>query len=209
MTKAAIQNSSGNFATNRFLQTLLLVYAGIWIWAAIDPVSPFDWFLENILTVLVLIVLACTYRRFPLSNASYGLIFTFTVLHTIGAHYTYSQVPLGFWFKDAFELSRNHYDRLVHFSFGLLLAYPFREVVLRQVTNNRNLASLFALTLVFTYSGSYEILEWIAATFLDPEAGAAYLGTQGDEFDAQKDMALAVSGALVALGIIQVASKPD
>ena len=94
----------------------------------------------------------------------------------------------------------------VHFSFGLLLAYPFREVVLRLVTRVGLFASLFALTLVFTYSGSFEIIEWIVARVVDPEAGTAYLGTQGDEFDSQKDMALAASGALIALGLTAVFS---
>jgi len=195
-----------NIASNPLLQILLVAYAGIWIWAAINPVYRFDWFLENILTILVIIALTATYRRFPLSDVSYTLIFIFMVLHAVGAHYTYSEVPLGSWLKDTFELSRNHYDRIVHFSFGLLLAYPFKEVVWRIATNNSLLSSLFALTLVFTYSGSFEIIEWIIARIVDPKAGAAYLGTQGDEFDSQKDMALAVSGALITLGLVAVFS---
>jgi putative membrane protein len=195
-----------NFASNRLLQTLVAVYATIWIWAAINPVYRFDWFLENILTILSVIVLTASYRRFPLSDASYILIFVFMVLHAVGGHYTYSEVPLGFWLEDLFGLDRNHYDRIVHFSFGLLLAYPFREVALRLVTKVDLFASLFALTLVFTYSGSFEILEWIVARVVDPKAGAAYLGTQGDEFDSQKDMALAASGALIALGLTAVFS---
>lgn len=195
-----------NFSRNALLQLLLVAYAGIWIWAAIDPIYRFDWFLENILTILVIVVLTTTYHRFPLSDISYALIFIFMVLHTVGAHYTYSEVPLGSWLKDTFELSRNHYDRIVHFSFGLLLAYPFKEMVVRIATNNSILAALFALTLVFTYSGGFEIIEWIVARIVDPKAGAAYLGTQGDEFDSQKDMALAVSGALIALGLMALFS---
>jgi putative membrane protein len=85
-----------NFASNRLLQTLVAVYATIWIWAAINPVYRFDWFLENILTILSVIVLTASYRRFPLSDASYILIFVFMVLHAVGGHYTYSEVPLGF-----------------------------------------------------------------------------------------------------------------
>ncbi len=193
-----------NFMRNRVLQTLLIFYAGIWTWAAINPVYRFDWFLENILTILSVVVLAATYHRFPLSNVSYILIIFFMVLHTIGSHYTYAEVPLGFWVKDTFDLSRNHYDRVVHFSFGLLLAYPFREAVLRLITRHSLSASLFALTLVFTYSGGFEIIEWIVASIVDPKAGTAYLGTQGDEFDSQKDMALAASGALIALGLTAV-----
>ena len=193
-----------NFADNRLLQFLLVAYLGVWIWAAINPVYPFDWFLENILVIVVIVVLVATYRHFPLSNVSYTMIFVFTVLHTVGSHYTYAEVPIGDWVKQALDLERNHYDRVVHFSFGLLLAYPFQEVVFRVVTRKYLFASLFALTLVFTYSGGFEIVEWIVARIVDPKAGAAYLGTQGDEFDSQKDMALAVCGAVIALGIAAI-----
>lgn len=188
-----------DFARNRLLQILVVIYAGVFIWAAINPVYWFDWFLENILTVVVTILLVATYRRFPFSDLSYLLIFVFIVLHTIGSHYTYSEVPLGFWLQEIFSFSRNHYDRIVHFSFGLLIAYPFREIVLRYVTSSQLFTFIIALTLVFTYSGGFEIVEWVVAMIVDPEAGAAYLGTQGDEFDSQKDMALAASGALISL----------
>ncbi len=206
MITSASSEIRPNLTSNRLLQVLLAAYAGVWIWAAINPVYPFDWFLENILTTLSVIILAASYRRFPLSDVSYILIFIFMVLHAVGGHYTYSEVPFGFWLEDFFGLERNHYDRIVHFSFGLLLAYPFREVVLRLVIKNSLFASLFALTLVFTYSGGFEIIEWIVAQIVDPEAGAAYLGTQGDEFDSQKDMALAAGGAVIALGLTAVFS---
>lgn len=189
------------FANNPLLHILLVAFSGVWIWSAINPVYRFDWCLENILTIVAVIVLTATYKRFPLSNNSYVLIFIFIVLHTIGSHYTYSEVPIGDWFKQVFDLSRNHYDRVVHFAFGLLLVFPFREAILRLVTRKAHIASIFALALVFTYSGGFEIVEWMVARIVDPKAGAAYLGTQGDEFDSQKDMALAAVGALIALGL--------
>ncbi|MBZ0218144.1 MAG: DUF2238 domain-containing protein [Fimbriimonadaceae bacterium] len=200
-----------DFTSNRFLQTLVLAYAAVFVWAAINPVYWFDWLLENILTIVVIFVLTATYRRFPLSDASYGMIFIFMVLHAVGGHYTYSEVPLGFWLQDFFDFSRNHYDRIVHFSFGLLIVYPFREAVLRLATTDHRIASLFAFTLISAYSGSFEIIEWIVARVVDPKAGAAYLGTQGDEFDSQKDMALAASGALITLGltaVFSISAKP-
>lgn len=195
-----------DFSCNRPLQILAASYLGIWIWAAIEPVYRFDWFLENILTIPAVIILISTFRRFPLSNLSYGLIFGFATLHAIGSHYTYAETPIGFWLKEVFDHSRNHFDRIVHFSFGLLLAYPFRETVLRVVTNNARHAAIFALTLVITFSSLFEIVEWCVAIAVDPQAGAAYLGTQGDEFDAQKDMALAAVGAGIALVLIAVLS---
>ena len=194
-----------DFRNNRFLQALAVVYAGVWIWAAIKPLYRFDWFLENLLTVVAAVVLVATYRRFPLSNLSYLLIFAFMVLHAIGAHYTYSEVPVGFTVQDSLDFARNHYDRLVHFSFGLLLAYPVREVLTRTVTDNAVAATLLTLAVVFSSSASFEIIEWIIALVVNPEAGAAYLGTQGDEFDAQKDMALAALGAVIALSAVAAA----
>lgn len=199
MITTASENIRPDFARNRLLQVLVVIYAGVFVWAAIDPVYRFDWFLENILIIVFIVLMIATYRRFPISELSYILILVFLVLHAVGGHYTYSEVPLGFWLQETFDLSRNHYDRIVHFSFGLLIAYPFREFVLRYVTPSYLFASVFALTLVFTYSGGFEILEWVVAIIVDPKAGAAYLGTQGDEFDSQKDMALAASGALIAL----------
>lgn len=195
-----------NFSDNRLLHILFAIFAGVWVWAAIDPVYRFDWFLENILTIFFIGIVIATYSRFPFSQASYIQIFIFAVLHTIGGHFTYSEVPLGFWLQDMFNFSRNHYDRIVHFAFGLLLVYPFREIFLRRVSDKRFFSSLFALTLVFTVSGSFEIIEWMVAIVVDPKAGAAYLGTQGDEFDSQKDMALAFGGALIALALIALVS---
>jgi putative membrane protein len=125
-----------NFWKKRLLQGLLVWYAVFWVWMAIAPTDRRDWLLENLLVFVLVGVLAATYRVFPLSDLSYLLITIFLTLHGVGAHYTYSEVPLGWWIKDTFDLSRNHYDRIVHFSYGLLMAYPVREVFLR-VANAR------------------------------------------------------------------------
>src|SRR5262245_4975689 len=113
---------------NRLQQSLGLGYLLFWILTGIAPVDRRDWLLENFLVVVFTGLLVTTYRRFPLSDVSYVLITIFLTLHSIGAHYTYAQVPAGDWAKAAFHLTRNHYDRVVHFSFGLMLAYPAREI---------------------------------------------------------------------------------
>jgi putative membrane protein len=115
---------------NRLLQVLLGGYFLVWIVLAISPVDRQDWLLENILTLVWVTLLILTYRRFQFSDLSYLLIILFMILHAIGAHYTYSKVSLGFWLQRVMDLDRNHYDRLVHFAFGLLLAYPAYELVL-------------------------------------------------------------------------------
>jgi putative membrane protein len=187
------------FRDNRFLQALLLWLGLLWLVTAIEPFNRRDWLLENLLVFVYGALLVATWRRFAFSNLSYGLFGVFLSLHLVGAHYTYSEVPLGFWVQDALGLSRNHYDRLVHFAFGLLLAWPLRELLLRAAGVREAWSWLLTLVTVLGFSGFYEALEGIVAMVVSPELGMAYLGTQGDEWDAQKDTALAFSGALLAM----------
>ena len=128
------------------------------------------------------------------------LIFLFLCLHEVGAHYTYSETPFGDAVTNFFGWERNHYDRLVHFSFGLLLAYPFYDLCRRHVRPPLEAWNfVIAMALIAALSGLYEIIEWSAAEILAPERALAFLGTQGDVFDGQKDAALAFLGAVVAL----------
>ncbi|MGD8588532.1 MAG: DUF2238 domain-containing protein [Chromatiales bacterium] len=144
-------------------------------------------------------LLLVTYRRFRFSNLSYALFTLFLSLHMIGAHYTYAETPLGFWLQEWLGLSRNHYDRIVHFSFGLLIVYPFREILLRKSGVNSRWSYYLAVCCILAFSGFYEILEAIAAMVVSPELGTAFLGTQGDEWDAQKDSMLAFIGAIIGM----------
>lgn len=189
------------FRENRFLQGLLLWLLVLWTITAIEPFDRRDWLLENLLVFLYGGLLIATYRRFAFSDLAYGLFGIFLSLHLVGAHYTYSETPFGFWLQDALGLSRNHYDRIVHFSFGLLIGYPFRELLLRAAGVRPAWSYLMVLITVLGFSGFYEALEGIVAVVVSPELGAAYLGTQGDEWDAQKDTALAFAGAVVAMTI--------
>lgn len=170
---------------------------------------PHDWMLENVLTVFFLAGMAWSARTFPMSRVSYSLIFLFMCLHETGAHWTYAEVPYNEWTRalfgtslnDMLGLERNHFDRLVHFSYGLLLAYPIREVFLR-IADVRGLWG-YALPLDVAMSTSmiFELFEWGAAEYFGGDLGVAYLGTQGDVWDAHKDMALASIGALIAMSI--------
>jgi putative membrane protein len=181
-----------------YLWTLAIVYAAWWVLMAINPKHFDDWLLENALVVLGVALLAFTYRSFPLSRISYTCIFIFMMLHALGAHYTYAEVPYQRWFP-IFEGGRNHFDRLVHFLYGLLLAYPIREMFLR-IGNVRGFWGYFLpLDLTMSTSMLYELVEWGAAVTVGSELGQAYLGTQGDIWDAHKDMALAALGALIAM----------
>jgi putative membrane protein len=189
-----------------YLWVLVAVYAVWWVLMAINPKHFADWLLENALVVAAIGLLVFTYKRFPLSLVSYTCIFLFMMLHALGAHYTYAEVPYQQWFP-VFEGGRNHFDRLVHFLYGLLLAYPIREMFLR-IGNVRGFWGYFLpLDLTMSTSMLYELIEWWAAEFFGGELGMAYLGTQGDVWDAHKDMALASLGALIAMAVTALINR--
>ena len=175
------------------------IYAVIWVIAAIHPLNRQDWLIENLLVILAIGALVWAYRQRTLSNISYILITLFMATHAVGAHYTYAEAAPGYWMKEWFGSERNHYDRVIHFSYGLLLALPCRELVEKSGGAKQPWSSIYAASLIFGTSGFYEVMEWLVAAVVSPDTGAAYLGTQGDEFDAQKDMALAMIGSVIAL----------
>ena len=200
--------------------TLITAIAALWICLAISPIDRSDWLLENVLLVLGALVLLATRKRLPLSSISYTMILVFFCLHIIGAHYTYAEVPYdaafrrltGSSFNELVGWKRNNYDRVVHFSYGLLLAYPIRELFLR-VANVRGFWGYFLpLDLTMSTSMLYELVEWLSAEMFGSGLGAAFLGSQGDEWDAQKDMAFASLGALITMtvtAIVNAVSQRD
>lgn len=195
------------FTRNRLLQGIAALYAGVWIWAAIGPTDRSDWLLENLLVVAGVAFAAWLYNQRLLSDVSSILAAVFLALHTVGSHYTYSLVPFGDWLKGALGLERNHYDRIIHFGFGLLITYPVRELLLRRKIAPPKWAGLTAFTFIATASGFYELMEWLSAVLVAPDLGNAFLGTQGDEFDSQKDHALALVGSMIALTLTRILEK--
>jgi putative membrane protein len=198
---------SGRTSHLGYVGGLAGAFVVLWLILAVNPIDRADWALENALVVVFAVVLIASYRRLMLSLISYTLIFVFLCLHEIGAHYTYAQVPYDSWFEaitgntlnEMLGWERNHFDRLVHFLYGLLLAYPVREIFLR-VADVRGFWGYFLpLDLTMSSSMMFELFEWGAAEYFGGELGMAYLGTQGDVWDAHKDMALASLGALVAM----------
>jgi putative membrane protein len=183
----------------RYHLGLLVALAAVWSWAAIKPVYLDDWWLENILVFLGVPLIIGLGYYFRLSNLSYTLVTIFLILHVIGSHYTYAEVPFGETLRRWFSSDRNLYDRLVHFTFGLLLAYPVREVFVR-ITQAKGVWGYYLpIELTLAFSAIYELIEWAAAVVVAPEAGLAFLGAQGDVWDAQKDMALAGVGSVIAM----------
>lgn len=200
-------------SSKRSTRRLPLILLGVWLACAIAlgiaPLYRSDWALENALGVAAVLGLVFSARRFPLSKISYSSIFVLLMLHTLGAHYTYSEVPYDDWFRavtghglnELFGFERNHFDRLVHFTYGLLIAYPIRELFVRIAAARGFWGYALPLDVIMSTSMLYELLEWAAAEVVGGDLGQAYLGTQGDEWDAHKDMALATLGAIIALSI--------
>lgn len=187
------------FTENRFLQIVVTAYALVWIAAAIDPLDWLVWGLENILVAVLVTILAVTYRRFAFSNLSYLLIALYLSLHAIGTHTGYAQTPIGFWLKEILGLARNPYDRIIHFSFGLLLAYPFYELVVRTGNLRRWTAHWSPVSIILAASVGFEVMESLIAEIVSPGTGPAWLGAQGDEWDMQFDLAAALLGALAVM----------
>lgn len=190
---------SPSFARNRFLQAVVAGYALVWVVTAIGPLDWSVWAIENILVVVLLAILAGTYRRFPFSNLSYLLIALFLGLHAVGAHTGYAQSPVGFWLRDLFNLNRNPYDRVIHFAFGLLLAYPFYELLIRTSRLRGWVAHWSPVCLILAASVGFEVMESWVAEIVSPGTGPAWLGAQGDEWDMQFDLAAALLGALAVM----------
>ena len=190
-----------------YVSTLAALFLAEWVVLAINPLHRDDWFLENLLLFLVVPILALTYQRFPFSRFSYTLLFLFGCLHVVGAHYTYAEVPYDSWWESVTSRSlnellgwqRNNFDRFVHFCYGLLVAYPIREVYLRIAGVRGFWSYAFPLTFIMATSMTFELAEWAAATVVGGDLGIAYLGTQGDVWDAHRDMALASLGGVVAM----------
>lgn len=191
----------------KYLLILSLAFAAWWALLAIHPWDRATWAVENALAVSAAALLVGFHKKLLLSRVSYTLIFIFMCLHQVGAHYSYAEVPYDAWFKsltghtfnEMVGWERNNFDRVVHFSYGLLLAYPIREMFLR-VADVRGFWGYFLpLDLTMSTSMLFELIEWGAAAFFGGDLGQAYLGTQGDIWDAHKDMALASLGALIAM----------
>ena len=190
------------FRENRLLQVLCAAVAVVIVVTGYHPEKVFDWWLENIAALTFLAALVATYRRLPLSNLSYVLIFVYLSMHEWGAEYKYSDVPLGEWMKPWLGTTRNHYDRIMHFSYGLLLSYPMQEWFMRVVGVKSNWRYLLPVESTLAFSACYEMAEAFMASVLTPERGEEFVGMQGDMWDSQKDMFMAGLGAVSAMIVL-------
>jgi len=183
----------------RWPLTLLILCLLVLIWSGIGPHDRATWWLEVAPVLIALPFLIATRNSFPLTPLLYGLIFIHAVILMIGGHYTYAQVPIGFWVQDLLELTRNHYDRLGHIAQGFVPAILAREILIRlRVVSGRAWLNVIVVSLCLAFSAFYEMLEWWTAV-LAGEGATAFLGTQGDVWDTQWDMFLCMIGAITSL----------
>jgi len=175
------------------------IFATVLIWSAIEPADTFTWFLEVFPALVGFLILALTYRRFPLTNLAYILILIHCIILMVGGHYTYANVPLFDWIRDYFELARNDYDKVGHFAQGFVPALIAREIFIRNsVINGTAWMNFLIVCVTLAISAFYELIEWWVA-IASGESAEAFLGTQGYVWDTQSDMALALLGALFSL----------
>jgi len=189
--------------TQRLPFLLLTAYLLLFILLAIHPYDRTVWFAENLPILLIVAALVLSRRWFTFSNTAYLMMAFLIFLHTVGGHYTFERVPFD-WVTEFFGFSRNHYDRMAHFTVGFY-AYPLAELLLRKrLVASRFVLFFFPVCFILAVAGGYEIFEWRYAVSADPTAGAAVLGSQGDVWDAQKDMLADSLGSLAAIVLFSI-----
>lgn len=200
----AISETRTPLKRNYWLQLFIVVFSAVWASTFIGTTDMNNWILENTLTVICLALLIFTFKKYQFSDVSYLLLCIYLCMHVYGSKYDYANNPLGFYLQDVFDTARNHYDRIVHFSFGFLLAYPIREMFLRWLKYPVWVSWLLPIEITLSISAFYELIEWAVADIFFKAQGDAYLGTQGDIWDAQKDIFLAFTGAILATTIVSL-----
>ena len=206
---SAIPDENLPFARQPLHICYTLGFGLFWVYTGLTTPDLTNWLLENTLTLSLIIGLIAFYNILRFSDIAYTLIFLFLLLHVYGSQYQYAENPFGEWLKETLQLKRNHYDRLVHFGFGLLLAYPMHEVFAHGLRVTRPYSYLLPVEITLSLSALYELVEWLVAdlVFKGDEQAMAYLGTQGDLWDAQKDMGLAFLGAAITMALAYLLRK--
>jgi len=200
----------------RYLLTLVGVFLLIWGTLAINPLNRHDWLLENLLVLGLAAALLLGHKHYVPSRSAGTLIFLYLCIHQLGAHYTYANVPYDDWWQaltgeslnEQMGWDRNQFDRVAHFSYGLLLAFPIREVLIRLGLRPGIWSLVLPVDIVLSTSAVYELIEWLGAEMLDGGLGRTFLATQNDRWDPQKDMALATVGAIIAMLVTAFAVRP-
>lgn len=196
-----------NIKESKFIYWLVGVYLVEFVVLALNPVDRATWFVENLTVWIILAVILILYAlRIRFSNLAYALMFVLIYLHTIGGHWTFAMVPFD-WVTDFFGFSRNHFDRIAHFSVGFYAFAIAEWLWIKKLVSGKFVLFTYPVFAIATIAMTYELIEWIYAALANPEAGIAYLGSQGDIWDAQKDMLADTLGAIFATTIFFLRGK--
>jgi putative membrane protein len=215
-TRAHVKHQPEREPSPAWPLALLAVFVLWWGALAIAPHYREDWLLENVMVFLAVPALVLGWRNLRFSNTAYTLLFVFFALHELGAHYTYSEVPYDRWatqlfgrsIDDVFGFERTQFDRVVHFLYGVLITPAAIELLDAKAPQRGVWRWLLPILFMMSHAVVYETIEWFAAEVFGGELGQAYLGTQGDVWDAQKDMALAGLGAIIAVVAVRLSRRP-
>jgi putative membrane protein len=201
ITSAGSPNRT-NIKSNAFFWLLGCILCSYWIYGWFNSLNREDWIIENLLVVICISILIITIKWHNFSDLSYLCIFLFVMLHVYGAFYAYTQNQFGNWLQIRYHLWRNPYDRIVHFSFGFFMAYPFRELLINKFRVPTKVSWLYPIEIAFSLGTIFELIEWGVSEFTTKETGETYVATQGDIWDAQKDIAMAAVGAATSMLIL-------
>jgi putative membrane protein len=194
-------------ASNKLIWLLAALFTACWTFGWFYNLNLENWIIENLLVIICLSILVVVNRKLQLSDCSMVCIFLFVMLHIYGAFYAYTNNAFGKWLQDTYHLQRNPYDRIVHFSFGFFMAYPFREILKNKFKVRGRALWLLPIEIAFSLGTIFEMIEWGVAELTDSETGETYVATQGDVWDAHKDIALAAVGAALTMTILFLAKK--
>ncbi len=195
---------------SNFNKIIYAAFCVAWLWFYFTATDSKDWWIENILVIIFIAGLLFTRKKFSFSNLALVCIFSFLFLHIYGAKAAYTKNELGILLQNKYHLVRNPYDRIVHFSFGFLMLFPFVEIIATKFSNKKGFIFLLANMSILCLATVFELIEWGVSVFTDSVTGETYVATQGDPWDAQKDIILAVVGAAISsliYTIVQINSK--
>ncbi len=195
------------FAKNTLYKIIAAVFVIIWIAFYSTALDKTDWWIENILVFIFIITLAATQKCFLFSDLSLLFLFLFLFVHIYGAQAAYTHNALGEFFRDTWHLKRNPYDRIVHFSFGFLLAYPAVDLLYNKFKVPQKWVGTITNMGILCLASIFELIEWGVSEFTTKETGETYVATQGDVWDAQKDIILAWIGSMIVTSIVKYAKK--
>ncbi|MFN0083497.1 MAG: DUF2238 domain-containing protein [Ferruginibacter sp.] len=207
----ALQQTENNerlpYLKNRRFLVIILLFVASWLYFFNSVIDIKDWWMENILVIIFCIILFVSQKKFIFSNASLAFIFLFLLLHVYGARMAYTHNEMGEFLRQTLQLSRNPYDRIVHFSFGFLTTYPLQDYLTYKYSLSKKHLIIIVNVIILCQATMFELIEWGVATFTDSATGETYVATQGDPWDAQKDIILASIGCVIFFGVFNAVTR--